>query len=110
MKCLCICVTILTALLGAPCLFAATSFVMGYTPAGGVTVASGGGASYTSSPALFAYSNFNGSAYQTLYYGVNFVANVAQVGSPTGNMAFQGVLSNGSLAWGSTANWVFNSG
>ncbi len=110
MKSLCIFVTMLATLLGAPCLFASTSYVMGYTPAGGVTVAPGGGAPYTSSPALYAYSNFNDSAYQTLYYGVNYVANVAQTGSPTGNMAFQGVLANGSLAWGSTANWVFNSG
>ena len=89
----------------APHLFAAT-YVMGYTPAGGVTVGLGSNAPYTSSPALFTYANFNSSAYQTLYYGVNYVANVAQVGSPTGNMTFQGVLANGSLAWGSTANWV----
>jgi hypothetical protein len=96
-------------LLGAPCLFATTAYIMGYTPAGGVTVNSGGGPVYQA-PALFSYSNFNSSAYQSLYYGVNYVANVAQVGSPTGNMAFGGVTGNGSLAWGSTVNWTFIGG
>jgi hypothetical protein len=87
----------------------AGNYVMGYTPAGGVTVAQAGGPPYTSSPAMFAYSNFNSTAYQTLYYGVNFVANVAQsdVISP-GNMAFQGYnASTGTLVWTSTQNWSF---
>jgi hypothetical protein len=79
--------------------------LMDYTSAGGVTIAPGGGPPFTSSPALYAYSNFNGSAYQALYYGVNYVANVAQVGAPTGNMAFQGYNStSGVLARGSTQN------
>jgi hypothetical protein len=105
MRKLSFCTTLLAMLLGSPYLFAGT-FVMGYTPAGGVTIAPGGSPPFTSSPALYAYSNFNGSSYQALYYGVNYVANVAQVGAPTGNMAFQGYNSTtGVLAWGSTQNW-----
>lgn len=110
MKSLCLFATLLAALVVGPNLFGATSYVMGYIPAGGVTVTPGGGASYTSSPALYSYSGFNGSAYQSLYYGVNYVANVAMVGSPTGNMAFQTVLPNGTLVWGSTVNWQFTGG
>src|SRR5215469_4378804 len=82
---------------------------MGYSPAGGVTVGQAGGPPFTSSPALFTYSNFNSGAYQTLYYGVNYVANVAQSNVPSpGNMAFQGYNpSTGILAWTSTQNWIF---
>ena len=79
---------------------------MGYSPAGGVTVGQAGGPPYTSSPALFTYSNFNSGAYQSLYYGMNYVVNVAQsdVLNP-GNMAFQGYNpSTGILAWTSTQN------
>lgn len=108
MKSLLVVSTLLAALLVGPSLFAVT-YVMGYTPAGGVTVGNSG-FPFLPLPALFTYSGFNGSAYQTLYYGVNYVANVAQTGAPTGNMTFQTVLPNGTLVWGSTVNWAFNSG
>ncbi len=103
-----VCVCVLAILCGAPYLFAG-SYIMGYTPAGGVTIASGGGAPYTSSPALFDYTGFNSSDYQSLYYGVNYVTNVAQsdVSNP-GNMTFQGYNSvTGLLAWGSSQPWNF---
>jgi hypothetical protein len=103
-----LCAALFVILVAVPCVFAG-NYVMGYSPAGGVTVAQAGGPPYTSSPALFAYSNFNSSAYQSLYYGVNFVANVAQsnVMSP-GTMAFQGYNpATGVLAWTSTQNWNF---
>ena len=108
MRSLSLCAVLLAILVAVPYGFAGT-YVMGYTPAGGVTLAQAGGPPYTSSPALFAYSNFNSSAYLALYYGVNYVANVAQsnVLGP-GNMAFQGYNpSTGILAWTSTQNWVF---
>jgi hypothetical protein len=103
------CMTLLAMLLGAPYLFASTNYVMGYTPPGGVTVTPGGGAPYTSSPSLYSYSGLNSTDYQTLYYGLNYVANVAQsnVGSP-GNMAFEGYNpTTGQLIWGSTQAWTF---
>jgi hypothetical protein len=103
------CATLLAMLLGAPYLFASINYVMGYTPPGGVTVTPGGGAPYSSSPSLYAYSGLNSADYQTLYYGLNYVANVAQsnVASP-GNMAFINYNpSTGILAWGSTATWTF---
>jgi hypothetical protein len=101
-------VCLLAMLCGAPYLFAG-NYSMGYTPPGGVTINQGGGPSYTSSPALFSYQGFNSSDYQSLYYGVNYVTNVAQsdVLNP-GNMAFQGYNSTtGILAWGSTQPWTF---
>lgn len=109
MRKLSFCATLLAMLLGAPYLFAGSAYVMGYTPAGGVTLGQAGGPPFTSTPALFDYSNFNGTAYQTLYYGVNFVANVAQSDAPTpGNMAFQGYnATTGTLVWGSTQFWTF---
>jgi len=109
MKPLRIIATMVAALLVGPYLLAAT-YTMGYTPAGGVTVNSAGGPPYTINPALFTYTNFNSSAYQALYYGVNYVANVAMVGSPTGNMTFLGTLANGSLVWASSQNWQFTGG
>lgn len=109
MRKLAFCMTALALSLWAPYVSASTSYIMGYTPAGGVTVNPGGGPDYQL-PALFSYMNFNSSAYQSLYYGVNYVANVAQVGSPTGNMAYGGITSNGSLAWGSTVPWQFTGG
>jgi len=102
------CASLIAILVPVPNMFAQT-YTMGYTPPGGVTVTSGGGAPYTSSPALFAYTGFNSSDYQSLYYGVNYVLNVAQssVANP-GNMAFEGYNpSTGILAWGSTQPWVF---
>ena len=110
MRKLSLCTALLAMLLGAPYLFAGSgSFVMGYSPAGGVTVGQAGGPPFTSSPAMFDYSSFNGSSYQSLYYGVNYVANVAQSNAGTpGNMAFQGYNSaTGMLAWGSTQPWSF---
>jgi len=110
MRKLSLCAALLAMVLGAPYLFAGSgSYVMGYSPAGGVTLGQAGGPPYTSAPALFDYSNLNGSAYQSLYYGVNYVANVAQsnAGAP-GNMTFQGFNSTtGILAWGSTQPWNF---
>src|SRR5271166_1823319 len=103
-----LCAVLLVLLIAVPYGFAGT-YVMGYSPAGGVTVAQAGGPPFTSSPALFAYSNFNSNSYQNLYYGVNYVANVAQsnVLNP-GTMAFQGYNpATGILAWTSTQNWVF---
>jgi hypothetical protein len=79
-----------------------------YAP-GGVTINQGGGPPYTSSPALFSCVGFNSSDYQSLYYGVNYVTNVAQsdVSNP-GNMMFQGYNSTtGILAWGSSQPWTF---
>jgi hypothetical protein len=108
MRRLSLCAGWLVMLVAVPYGFAGT-YVMGYTPAGGVTLSQAGGPPYTSAPALFAYSNFNSTAYLALYYGVNNVANVAQsnVLSP-GTMAFQGYNpSTGILAWTSTQNWVF---
>ena len=107
MRKLSFCISLLAMLLGAPYLFAGP-YVMGYTPAGGVTVAQAG-FPYTSATAVFAYSGFNSSDYQNLYYGVNYVANVAQsnVLSP-GNMSFQSYNpATGVLAWTSTQNWTF---
>jgi len=100
--------TLLATLLGVPSLYAQT-YTMGYTPPGGVTVTSGGGAPYTSSPALYGYSGFNSSDYQSLYYGVNYVLNVAQsTFTNPGNMSFLGYNpATGILAWGSTQPWVF---
>lgn len=101
-------VCLLAMLCGAPYLFAG-NYSMGYTPPGGVTITPGGGAPYTSSPALFSYMGFNSSDYQSLYYGVNYVTNVAQsdVLNP-GNMTFQGYNSTtGILAWGSSQPWNF---
>jgi hypothetical protein len=103
------CATLLALLIGAPYLLASTTYVMGYTPPGGVNISSGGGAPYTSSPALYGYTGFNSSDYQTLYYGVNYVANVEQsnVSNP-GTMAFLGYNpSTGMLIWGSTQPWTF---
>jgi len=109
MRKLFLCIAALALLLWAPCLFGTTSYVMGYTPPGGVTLNSGGGPVYQT-PSLYSYTNFNSGAYQALYYGVNYAANVAQVGSPSGNMVFSGATANGSLAWASTSNWQFVSG
>lgn len=108
MRRLSLCAGLLVILVAVPYVFAG-NYVMGYSPAGGVTVGQAGGPPFTSSPALFTYSNFNSNAYQSLYYGVNYVANVAQSNVLTpGNMAFQGYNpSTGILAWTSTQNWVF---
>jgi len=103
-----LCAVLLVMLAAVPYGFAG-NYVMGYSPAGGVTVAQAGGPPYTSTPQLFAYSNFNSNSYQSLYYGVNYVANVAQsnVMNP-GNMAFEGYIpASGILAYGSTQPWVF---
>jgi len=70
---------------------------MGYTPPRGVTLGQAGG-DPTAGLALYDYSNFNSSAYQTLYYGVNYVLNVNQ-GGPAGNMAFQGYNSSTARRW-----------
>lgn len=109
MRKLTLCAGLLVILFAVSSVFAVTTYVMGYSPAGGVTVAQAGGPPYTVNPALFAYSNFNSNAYQALYYGVNYVANVAQSNVLTpGTMAFQGYNpSTGILAWTSTQNWVF---
>lgn len=81
---------LLVILVAVPYVFAG-NYVRGYSPAGRVTVGQAGGPPLTSSPALFTYSNFNSNAYQSHYYGVNYVANVAQSNVLTaGNMAFQG--------------------
>ncbi len=110
MKKLGYCGALFAMLVWVPSLFAGT-YVMGYTPAGGVTVGQAGGPPYTSSPALYDYSGFNSTAYQKLFYGVNYVANVAQVGTSTGNMTFQGYNpTTGILAWTSTVNWSFVGG
>src|ERR1700690_1293348 len=67
MRKLSLCAALLAMLLGAPYLFAGSgSYVMGYSPAGGVTLGQAGGPPYTSAPALFDYSSFNGSSYQSL--------------------------------------------
>lgn len=76
-----LCAGSLVILVAVPHVFAGSNFVMGYSPAGGVSVDQAGGPSYTSSPALFTYSNFNSGAYQSLYYGVNYVVNVPSLTS-----------------------------
>lgn len=97
-----LCAFLLMMFIAAPSLFGTpTTYTMGYTPAGGVSVGSSGTIP-SAVPTLYSYTGFNSSAYQTLYYGVNYVANV---GAP-GTMAFQGYNpTTGILAWGSTANW-----
>jgi hypothetical protein len=89
----------------------AVTYVMGFPPAGGATLMQSGSA-IGATGGTFAYSNFNSSAYQTLYWGVNTVANVAQsdVLSP-GNMVFNSYNpSTGIIAFVSTAQWSFTDG
>jgi hypothetical protein len=83
---------------------------MGYPPPGGVTFSSSGNGSGAANGETFAYTGFNSSQYNLLYWGLNVVANVNE-GSPNGNMQFQSYNSGTGIAvWTSTANWVFTSG
>jgi len=86
----------------------AATYTMGYTPPGGVIVTSGG-TSFAAGGADYAFSGFNAVDYVNLYWGVNFVANVAQssVASP-GNMMFYSYNSGtGTIVFVSTQNWQF---
>jgi len=59
-----LCAGLLVILVAVPYVFA-SNYVMGYSPAGGVTVGQAGGPPSTSSPPLFTNSNFNSGAYQS---------------------------------------------
>jgi hypothetical protein len=84
---------------------------MGYPPAGGASITQSG-SSIGPTGGTFAYTGFNSSAYVSLYYGVNFVANVAQsdVVNP-GNMQFNSYNpSTGTIIFTSTQAWTFING
>jgi hypothetical protein len=107
MKTLVLCGALLLALTAAT-FSAAVTYTMGYTPPGGVTVVPSG-TSYTTGGATFAYNGFNTADYSQLYWGVNYVANVAQSDNTNpGNMTFYSYTpSTGVIAFVSTQNWVF---
>ncbi len=89
----------------------AVTYTMGYPPVGGATITFSGN-SIGPTGGTYAYTGFNSSAYQQLYWGVNFVLNVAQsnVANP-GNMMFYSYNSTtGIIAFVSTQNWVFMNG
>jgi len=107
MKKLTLCFTLLFVLTAATFSSAAT-YTMGYTPPGGVLVASSGTA-FATNGAAYAFSGFNAMDYVNLYWGVNYVANVAQssVASP-GNMTFYAYnAGTGTIVFVSTQNWQF---
>jgi hypothetical protein len=89
----------------------AVTYVMGYPPVGGATITFSGN-SIGPTGGTFAYTGFNSSAYQQLYWGVNFALNVAQSDVLTpGNMVFYSYNpSTGIIAFVSTQNWTFTNG
>jgi hypothetical protein len=87
----------------------AATYTMGYPPPGGVTLSQSGPGSGAANGQTFSYTGFNSTQYHTLYWGLNFVANVNE-GTPDGNMQFQSYNSTTGIAvWTSTANWIFTS-
>ena len=91
-------------------LASAATYTMGYPPPGGVTLSSAGNGAGAANGQTFSFTGFNTAQYNTLYWGLNSVANVNQ-GVPNGNMVFQGYnATTGIAAWTSTSNWVFTSG
>jgi hypothetical protein len=110
MKRLSVFATLIATLLVGPYLSAVT-YIMGYPPAGGATIIQSG-SSIGPTGGTFSYSSFNSAAYVTLYYGVNFVANVAQSDNLSpGNMIFNGYNpATGIISFVSTQPWVFTSG
>lgn len=101
----CACVLLFTAELAS-----AATFTMGFPPPGNVTFTQSGNGAGSATGQTFAYTGFNTAQYNTLYYGLNFVANVNE-GVPDGNMVFQSYnATTGIAVWTSTSNWVFTSG
>jgi Right handed beta helix region len=91
-------------------LASAATFTMGFPPPGGVTFTQAGNGAGSASGLTFAFTGFNTAQYNTLYWGLNSVANVNQ-GVANGNMVFQGYNpATGIAVWTSTSNWVFTSG
>ena len=106
MKKFSVCVFLLAFAASIPCWSA--TYTMGYTPPGGVVVAPSG-TSYVNGGATYSYNAFNDLDYVSLYWGVNFVANVAQsnIASP-GNMTFNSYNpSTGIITFVSTQPWAF---
>ena len=71
----------------------AATYTMGYPPPGGVTLSQSGPGSGAANGQTFSYTGFNSTQYHTLYWGLNFVANVNE-GTPDGNMQFQKLQRN----------------
>ncbi|HTS35655.1 MAG TPA: hypothetical protein VMH04_08295 [Candidatus Solibacter sp.] len=110
MKRLSVLASLCAVLLVGPC-FSATTYIMGYPPAGGATITQSG-SSINSTGGTYAYTGFNTNAYVNLYYGVNFVVNVAQsdVVNP-GFMVFNSYNpATGIIAFTSTQPWIFTNG
>jgi hypothetical protein len=109
MKRFCSSLALLLALSAATSL--AVTYTSGHVPAGGVNTTFSGNSIF-STGATYSFAGFNTSDYVNLYWGVNFVANVAQsdVASP-GNMTFASYNpSTGIIAFTSTQSWTFIDG
>lgn len=83
------------------------TFTLGYPPPGGVTFGfSPPGNAGSAAGMTFYFSNLNPSAYNSLYWGPNWVANVRDsIYQPgfTGYMTYAGMVAPGVYQWASTA-------
>jgi hypothetical protein len=91
----------------------ADTFTSGYPPPGGVTFSSSGTLVGDGSGRSQYYSNLNPSAYGSLYWGIDSVANIwdsSYQSNPGTTMSFFGDIGSNEYAWNSTQNLFFCSG